>query len=98
MGRPEASVENYLRDQVKHHGGQIRKVRWISRNGCPDRYVWWDSGRYGWIECKAPGEQVDWRSEQGREVRRMRGDGLRVFIVSSREEVDAAIAEVKGVF
>ncbi|MDE2103177.1 MAG: VRR-NUC domain-containing protein [Patescibacteria group bacterium] len=96
MGRPEASIENYLAKRVKEEGGEIRKVSWIGRKGAPDRLVWWQGPRYAWCECKAPGEQVDWRSNQGREIRRMWDDGWEVYVLSSREEVDAMIEKVKG--
>lgn len=94
MGKPESKIENYLRRRVAETGGQIRKVRWIGRTGCPDEYAWWSEGRHAWVECKAEGEEVDWRSIQGREVQRMRDAGLPVYVVSSRDEVDAMIAEV----
>ncbi|QII84231.1 VRR-NUC domain-containing protein [Bordetella hinzii] len=35
----ESQVENYLVEQVKMLGGEVRKVRWIGRNGAPDRLV-----------------------------------------------------------
>jgi hypothetical protein len=35
----ESTVEQYLVDRVKALGGEVRKVRWIGRNGAPDRLV-----------------------------------------------------------
>lgn len=35
----ESQVENYLVERVKALGGEVRKVRWIGRNGAPDRLV-----------------------------------------------------------
>lgn len=96
MGRPEARIENYLVKRIKEEGGEIRKVRWIARKGAPDRYVWWDQGRYAWCECKAEGEEVDWRSLQGREIRRMHDDGLTVYVLNSHDAVDRMIEQVKG--
>lgn len=97
MGKPEASIENYLLRRVKAEGGQIRKARWIGRRGCPDRLIWWGQPlRYAWCEVKAPGEEVDWRSNQGHEIRRMHDDGWEVYVVSTREQVDDMIAKVKG--
>lgn len=32
-------IEKYLRDRVKELGGEVRKVRWVGRNGAPDRLV-----------------------------------------------------------
>lgn len=35
----ERDVEQYLVEQVKAKGGEVRKVKWIGRNGAPDRLV-----------------------------------------------------------
>ena len=35
----ERDVEQYLVEQVKAKGGEVRKVKWIGRNGAPDRIV-----------------------------------------------------------
>lgn len=35
----ERDVEQYLVEQVKAKGGEVRKVRWIGRHGAPDRLV-----------------------------------------------------------
>lgn len=63
----EADIEKYLVGKVKSLGGEVRKVKWIGRNGAPDRLVMlpgvpsevtpmsqWAS-RTIWIELKAPG-------------------------------------------
>jgi len=96
MGRPEARIENYLRKRVKEEGGEIRKCRWIGRRGGPDDYCWFAGGSYAWVETKAEGVEVDWRSLQGREIRRMHDDGLNVYVVNSYEDVDNMIRRVKG--
>lgn len=96
MGRPEGRIEGYLRRRVKEEGGEIRKLRWIGRRGGPDDLIWFSGGRLAFVECKAPGEEVDWRSVQGREIRRMHDDGLEVYVVSSFEQVDDMIQRVKN--
>lgn len=35
----EKEIEKYLCDKVKALGGEVRKVRWVGRNGAPDRLV-----------------------------------------------------------
>lgn len=35
----EAEIEKYLVEQVKKLGGEVRKVKWIGREGAPDRLV-----------------------------------------------------------
>ena len=100
MGRAESFVEDYLRDRVKSLGGEIRKCRWIGRRGAADNLVWFPLRqgqtlpRYAWVECKASGKAVDWRSLQGREILRMRAAGFVVYVVASREEVDEMLDEV----
>lgn len=95
MGRAEGSIENYLRRRVKEEGGQIRKVRWLCRRGAPDDLIWWPGPRVAFVECKAPGERVDPRSPQGREITRLRDDGWTVYVVDNHEGVDAAISATK---
>ena len=33
----ESEVEAYLVKRVKALGGEVRKVKWLGRNGAPDR-------------------------------------------------------------
>lgn len=35
----ESEVEQYLVDRVKALGGEVRKVKWLGRDGAPDRLV-----------------------------------------------------------
>jgi hypothetical protein len=35
----ESEIEDYLVRRVKELGGEVRKVKWIGRNGAPDRIV-----------------------------------------------------------
>lgn len=95
MGKPESQIEDYLKRRVKETQGQIRKVRWLDRNGGPDRLIWWRGPRCAFVEVKAPGEDVDWRSPQGREITRLRKDGWLVFVVNCKSQVDEVINTVK---
>lgn len=55
----ESQVEAYLVQRVKALGGEVRKVRWIGRNGAPDRLVMlpeqvtpeWDGVLRPWAIC-----------------------------------------------
>jgi hypothetical protein len=65
----ESSIEDYLVAQVKRLGGEVRKVKWIGRDGAPDRLVMlprsWGVKPGGvmfnegspaiWVELKRPG-------------------------------------------
>ena len=35
----ESDIEDYLVKRVKELGGEVRKVKWLGRNGAPDRLV-----------------------------------------------------------
>ncbi|GAB3193004.1 PDDEXK family nuclease [Hydrogenophaga aquatica] len=85
----ERDVEQYLVEQVKAKGGEVRKVKWIGRNGAPDRIVMLPD-RTIWVELKAPGEKC--RPHQIREHERMRRMGQRVEVVDSFEGVDEVLA------
>lgn len=81
----ESDIEDYAVKRVKAAGGQIRKVKWIGRNGAPDRRIMllW---RCCWVEFKAPGEKPD--AGQKREHDRMRAMGEDVIVIDSFEGVD----------
>ena len=85
----ERDVEQYLVEQVKAKGGEVRKVKWIGRNGAPDRIVMLPD-RTVWVELKAPGEKC--RPHQIREHERMRRMSQRVEVVDSFEGVDEVLA------
>jgi len=85
----ESTIEQYLVEQVKAKGGEVRKVKWIGRNGAPDRIAMLPD-RTVWVELKAPGEKC--RPHQIREHERMRRMGQRVEVVDSFEGVDEVLA------
>lgn len=95
----EAVIEKYLVKRVKELGGEVRKVKWIGRNGAPDRVVMrpsWggvggeDVGVVVWIELKAPGKKPT--AAQFREHARMLKMGQVVVVVDSIEGVDHLLA------
>lgn len=65
----ESDIERYLVAKVKAQGGEVRKVKWIGRDGAPDRLVMLPD-RYGgfatsgairpaatiWVELKRHGK------------------------------------------
>ena len=96
----ENVIEQYLVERVKALGGEVRKVRWIGRNGAPDRLAMLpatndpDQGRTIWVELKAPGEKC--RPHQIREHERMRRMGQRVEVIDSIEGVDTLMGLLNG--
>ena len=71
--------------RVRELGGEVRKVRWIGRNGAPDRRVMLVTGPF-WVEVKAPGAPL--KPHQAREHKRMRMHGEMVFVVDSIEAIE----------
>lgn len=84
----ESDIEQYAVNRIRELGGEVRKVKWIGRNGAPDRRVMlpW---RCCWVEFKAPGESLE--AHQEREHRRMRWCGEDVIVIDSFDGVHALI-------
>lgn len=90
----ERDIERHLVKRIKEMGGEVRKVRWIGRNGAPDRVVMLPA-KFGrgyppdftiWVELKAPGKKPE--PHQAREHERMRKMGQRVEVVDSFERIE----------
>jgi hypothetical protein len=95
----ESEVEAYLVKRVKALGGEVRKVKWLGRNGAPDRLAMLPPPALGtwpwpdttiWVEIKATGKKPE--PHQLREHKRMRRMGQRVEVIDSLEGVDALLA------
>lgn len=92
MAVREASVETYLRDQVKAAGGLCVKLNPASNVGIPDRLVVLPGGWIVFCEVKKPkggviGRLQGWWCE---ELRRL---GCRHRYVFDRDEVDGLLEE-----
>ena len=95
----ESDIENYLVERVRARGGEVRKLKWIGRNGAPDRVVMLPPVSLGqgirlpgsvlWVELKAPGEKP--KPHQEREHDRMRRMGQCVVVIDSMERVDEVV-------
>lgn len=81
----ESQIEKALVQQVKALGGEVRKVKWIGRNGAPDRLVMLPDNSF-WAELKAPKEKPT--AAQSREHERMRKMGQRVEVINSIERIE----------
>ena len=91
MLRPlrESDIERYLVSRVKEAGGEVRKAKWIGRNGAPDRRVMLPDRVPFWVELKAPGKKPE--PHQTREHNRMRRLNEVVEVVDSFDAVDAVM-------
>lgn len=78
---PERKIEAHLVKLARKHGWFCRKVRWIGRNGCPDRYLIDPYYDRTWVELKAPGKEPT--KQQLAEHARMRSFGETVYVIDS---------------
>lgn len=54
---PERKLELELVKLARAEGWFCRKLRWIGRNGAPDRLLITPAGQLHWVELKSPGKQ-----------------------------------------
>jgi Holliday junction resolvase len=86
---PERKIEAHLVKLAKKHGWFCRKVKWIGRNGCPDRLLISPAGLMIWVEVKAPGKEPT--KLQQHEHRQLRTFHQLVYVIDD-------ITQVEGVF
>ncbi len=82
----ESDVVKHLKKVVRKMRGTTRKVKWEGRRSAPDLLILLPLTSC-WVETKAPGKAA--RLGQLREHARLRASGMKVFVISSIEEVDA---------
>ena len=85
----EREVEKYLVAAVKERSGECRKLKWLDRNGAPDRLVMLPGGRLTFVELKATGGGC--QPHQKREHARLRHVGQHVEVVDSYARVDEVL-------
>lgn len=89
----EHRIESHLAREVKRLGGTIRKVKWPSVRGAPDRFVMWPAlGVSHWIELKQPGGVPE--PHQQREHDRLRAAGNSVFVLDTVDAVDMYLFDI----
>lgn len=81
----ESQIEAALVARATALGAEVRKVKWIGRNGAPDRLVMHPVHR-AWVELKRPGEVPTKR--QLLEHTRMRAAGEKVLVIDSLALID----------
>lgn len=88
---PEAKVEAYLVKRVRETKGRVRKLKWIGRNGAPDRLVWWPGmpPLMFFVELKSKNGKVS--PLQGREHAKLEKDGFEVLVLHTKERIDMLI-------
>ena len=91
MGKPEAAVENYLRNRIRSLGGFIEKWESPGTAGLPDEVVVF-RGKTTFVETKAPGEKA--RELQRLTMKEIRLAGGDARVIDTRDKVDAFIEEL----
>lgn len=85
----EKKLEKLLIKLAAEHGWLQRKVKWIGRNGAPDRVLMRDrpNGQLQiiWIELKTTDERPT--VQQAKEHQRMRDAGQYVLVIDNEEEL-----------
>lgn len=92
----EAVIEAYLARRVKRMGGEVRKAQWVGRRACPDRYVMLPDRAPFWVECKSPSTIKTFPAGPGEHLQElehqiMRSYGVEVYVVGTKEQVDAIL-------
>jgi len=85
----EQLIESYFVMRVKETGGEQRKVTFPGHPGAPDRWAGWPTGYNALVELKRPDGKPE--AHQRREHDKLRRCGMRVEVLSSKQEVDAFI-------
>ena len=82
----EKTIENYLRDEVRLHGGIALKLTTPSGRGWPDRLVLMPRGQVTFVECKAPGKKPTKLQEF--RINFLKGLGFIAIVIDSKGGVD----------
>lgn len=92
----ESVVETYFVARCKANGALVRKAKWIGVDGCPDRVVF-HQGRTLWVELKRPGTKFPSNAHERQQARRhaeMLTFGVQVYLIDSKEGVDAFVEQL----
>lgn len=81
----EIAFEGWFCDEMKKLGWINRKMAYIGRRGCPDRFFFRE-GELCMVEFKTPTGPTS--KSQSREHERLRGQGFQVFVIATREQAD----------
>lgn len=80
----EGDVELTVIDFARRKGWICRKVKWIGRNGAPDRVFGKDGRPQIWVEFKKPGKKPN--LQQKREHKRLRAYGFNIYVIDNVED------------
>lgn len=82
QGVRESSIERKVTDFAKRNGWIVRKLKWINRNGAPDR-LFMKGGVCVFVEFKQSKKKA--RTNQSQEHEKLRAAGMHVVLVDNKE-------------
>lgn len=89
----EKALQNYLFARADDHGIYCRKMAAVGHTGFPDAFLVF-AGRAALVELKSPKGTGRLSKKQEREIARLREQGMNVYIVDSKEDVDNVIRNI----
>ena len=90
----EKIIEQKLVTAVKKHGGICPKFVSPGFDGMPDRLVLLPTGRFAFVEVKAPGEKP--RPLQLARHRLLERLGFRMYVLDSEEQIGVMLDEIQS--
>lgn len=84
MGRRESYIEAQVCKQAKLRGWRQRKMQFVGRRGCPDRWFMREDGQLVIIEFKDPNGKLS--VAQKREINWLTIHGFNVHVVDSVQQ------------
>ena len=96
MARREAYIEKKVCEYARERGWRVRKMAFVGRRGCPDR--WFMRGDGGLIIIEFKDKNGALSPHQRREVRWLQDHGFKVHVIDSIEDGCAVFdaADQKG--
>ncbi len=88
----EKQIERKLIEEIKKRDGIALKQTGMA--GIPDRLVLLPSGRYAFVELKAPGEKP--RKLQELRMKQLKKLGFRTYVVDSIQKIGDILDEIGG--
>lgn len=90
----EKKIEQKLVKEVKRCGGKCWKFVSPGTDGVPDRLVLLYKGKIGFVEVKAPGEEL--RPQQKKRKKDLEQLGFKVYVLDNESEIGGIIDEIRS--
>lgn len=84
MGRREFYIEGKCTEIAKRLGWRVRKMQFVGRRGCPDRWFFREPGRVVIVEFKDPNGKLS--AHQKKEINWFLANGFEVHVIDSIDE------------